>query len=318
MSDSRGLWAKIEDGIMDSTIALSFGRPGYARRRKRWPAYPDGDLDGAHVVITGTTSGLGLAATKLLVARGAKVTGVVRNVERGEAAFDTVRAAFPAADLSLERCDLSSVADVDALGARLSDGRRVDVLVNNAGVMLDARYESVDGIEMTFATNVLGGFALTEHLKDVFKRVIHVTSGGMYTQRLDMEDPFWNDKAFDGVAAYAQTKRAQVILNELWAERLPRGTVSHCMHPGWARTPGVERSLPRFERWLRPLLRTAEGGADTIAWLVGCDEALETNGLLYFDRRPRKTHLRKKTVSPPEDRQALWDLCTSTLTRLRS
>ena len=88
----------------------------------------------------------------------------------------------------------------------------------------------------------------------------------MYTQRLDLSDVGWKRRPFDGVVAYAQTKRAEVILTELWAERLAAAGVDvHSMHPGWADTPGVQSSLPRFWRFTRNRLRTSREGADTIA-----------------------------------------------------
>ena len=79
--------------------------------------------------------------------------------------------------------------------------------------------------------------------------MIWVSSGGMYTRRLNVEDPEWTRRDFDGVAAYAEAKRAQVVLSEMWAERLrDRSVRVNAMHPGWADTPAVEKSLPRFHR----------------------------------------------------------------------
>ena len=132
----------------------------------------------------------------------------------------------------------------------------------------------------------------------------------MYTQRLDVDDLQFERGRFDGVVAYARTKRAQVILTELWAERLAAdGITSNCMHPGWAATPGVERSLPRFHRLLGPILRTPEQGADTLVWLAAAREVADETGGLYFDRRRRRTHVLPGTRSPAEDRDRLWAVC---------
>jgi hypothetical protein len=79
------------------------------------------------------------------------------------------------------------------------------------------------------------------------------------------------------------------------------------MHPGWAATAGVERSLPRFNRLMRPLLRTAEQGADTIVWLASAAQPATTTGMFWFDRAVATTHLTESTREQPGDREALWE-----------
>ena len=105
--------------------------------------------------------------------------------------------------------------------------------------------------------------------------------------------------------AYAQTKRAEVILNELWAVKHPDITFS-AMHPGWADTPAVRSSLPRFYKVTRALLRTAEQGADTILWLAVAPRLSGKSGLFWFDRAPVATHLGRWTKESSEDRERLW------------
>ena len=110
----------------------------------------------------------------------------------------------------------------------------------------------------------------------------------MYSQRLHADDLQLAERDYDPSAFYAHTKRCEVILTELWAERL-RGTgISvHSMHPGWADTPGVQTSLPRFRKLMRPLLRDADQAADTIFWLASADGAGARSGLFWHDREPR-------------------------------
>ena len=143
--------------------------------------------------------------------------------------------------------------------------------------------------------------------------MIHVSSGGMYGARLDLRALQGDVASYDGVAAYAQTKRAQVILNELWAERfaaeLDSAVRSEAMHPGWAATPGVATSLPRFNRLLQPLLRDAEQGADTVLWLATSELPGDRGGRFWFDRRPRRTHLWPGTRESEQTRAELWTLC---------
>jgi NAD(P)-dependent dehydrogenase (short-subunit alcohol dehydrogenase family) len=132
----------------------------------------------------------------------------------------------------------------------------------------------------------------------------------MYTRRLALDDPGFAGRPYDGVVAYAETKRAQVVLAELWAERLAgTSVVVNAMHPGWADTPAVRSSLPRFHRVMRHVLRTPAEGADTVVWLVASPRGREHTGRFFFDRKPRATHLLPFTRESEAERRALWELC---------
>jgi NAD(P)-dependent dehydrogenase (short-subunit alcohol dehydrogenase family) len=132
----------------------------------------------------------------------------------------------------------------------------------------------------------------------------------MYTQRLELDDPQWEQRDYDGVRAYAETKRAQVVLSELWAEALAEdGTTVNSMHPGWADTPGVARSLPLFHRTTGLVLRSPAEGADTIVWLAASPAAGRATGRLFFDRQPRRAYLLPNTRETEADRRALWEMC---------
>jgi dehydrogenase/reductase SDR family protein 12 len=112
------------------------------------------------------------------------------------------------------------------------------------------------------------------------------------------------------VIAYAQAKRAPVILTEPWAKELAgSGITVNAMHPGWADPPGVQTSLPTFRRLSRRILRTPEQGADTIIWLAVAESAAGKTGKFWFDRRERGTHLLPRTQSSARDRQRLWYEC---------
>jgi hypothetical protein len=121
-----------------------------------------------------------------------------------------------------------------------------------------------------------------------------------------------SDGDYDGTEQYARAKRAQVTLNEMWAERVDHGeVVFHALHPGWADTPGVAESLPTFRRIVGPLLRTPEQGADTLVWLAATDRATESSGGFWLDRRPRSIHRLPTTrrSDTPARRARLWDEC---------
>ena len=148
----------------------------------------------------------------------------------------------------------------------------LDGLVHNAGLMTEQRTESREGHELTLSVHVLGPHLLTSLLRPTLTRgarVVFVASGGMYAQPLAVDDPEFREGEFSGVTAYARAKRMQVVLAERWAEELADSDVGvHVMHPGWADTPGVRSSLPRFRMLTRPILRTPEEGADTVVWLL--------------------------------------------------
>jgi len=137
-----------------------------------------------------------------------------------------------------------------------------------------------------------------------------LASVGMYTPRVRVDDLQSEHGRFDGTKVYARTKRAQVILTEMWAHRLAdTGVVVHAMHPGWSDTPGVRSSLPRFYKATRLLLRTPAQGADTIVWLGAADEPGRSSGRFWHDRRERQTHVLSRTEETPDERERLWAQC---------
>lgn len=285
-------------------------------RRHRWPADPPPDaLAGRTALVTGASSGIGRAAAAGLARLGATVHLLVRDLARGAAARDAVAGEAPGARLELERCDVSDLDDVRRFAADFA-GRvpALGVLVHNAGLLPAARETSAQGHEIALATHVLGPHLLTGLLAPALAggggRVIWVSSGGMYAQRLRVEDLESEQGDYDGAAAYARTKRMQVVLAGEWAQRLdPDGVVVHAMHPGWADTPGLARSLPRFHRLLRPLLRTPEQGADTIVWLSAAPEPGRCTGRFWHDRATRTTHYVPWTRESSSERAALWAAC---------
>ena len=310
------IWlARALSRAVDPLIVPSFDRTGF---RIHSLAFRPGDLDvdlaERRCLVTGANSGIGFETALALADLGAEVVLLCRNRVRGEAAVERIRTETGNRRARLETLDVSDLASVREVGARLAT-KPVDVLVHNAGLLADERSETRDGLELTFATHVVGPHLLTRLLRPSLEesddaRVIWVSSGGMYTRRLNLSDPNWNRREYDGVVAYAETKRAQVVLAELWAEQL-RGSsvVVNSMHPGWADTPAVESSLPRFHRVMQSVLRTPVEGADTAVWLAAAPHARDYTGRFFFDREPRRTHLLPFTRESEKDRRALWRLC---------
>ena len=304
------------DDVLDRTVVAGFTNVGYRIRSRGWSASELQRMRGKVVLITGASSGLGLAAAEGFARLGATVWLVVRSRERGEEARARIVERSGDGEVHVGVCDLSELGSVRQFAGRFR-GRasRLDVLVNNAGVMTEERAVSADGIELTLATNVVGPFLLTNLLIPLLQcstpaRIINVSSGGMYTQKLRVDDLQSERGDFDGPTVYARTKRAGVILTELWAEQLAgAGVVVHAMHPGWADTPGVRSSLPRFHTVTRPLLRTPAEGADTIVWLGTAAEPGRCSGRFWHDRRPRPTHLWPRTRETGQERERLLAEC---------
>lgn len=210
---------------------------------------------------------------------------------------------------------------VRRLAGRLdADLPRLDVVIHNAGALTAERRTSQQGFEQTVASQVYGPFLLTSLLLPALRRtgrarVVTVSSGGMYAANLEVERLEMDEGEYRGAEQYARAKRAQVTLNEMWAEREPGpdagGVTFHAMHPGWADTPGVESSLPVFRTVVGPLLRTPEQGADTMVWLAADDgEPMRSDGGFWLDRRRRSIHRLPTTrrSDTPERRARLWSV----------
>ena len=300
------------DKAMDVAIAPGFSKIGYKVRKRSWEPITE-SLAGRTVVITGATSGLGKAAALDLARLDADVVLVGRNPDKTERVRSEITAATGNDSVRIEIADLSLMSEIRDLADRLLSGGPIHVLINNAGTLFTERSETSEGIESTLATNLLGHFLLTNLLiprlvESAPARIINVASGGMYSQRISIANLRNDQGEYKGAAAYARTKRGQVILTEMWAEQLEdKGVTVSSMHPGWADTPGVQDSLPGFYKVTKPFLRSAAEGADTIVWLAAGDESAERSGLFWHDREPRPIHKTDRTKERPEKRQELWD-----------
>ena len=305
------------DSLAELTVVGSYSRLGFARRQ---PGFDPGDLDvdlcGRTIVVTGATSGLGLGTARRLASLGATVVLVGRSADKLAAAADDIAKQVKDARVQTERADLASLDDNRALAERLLQAHpTIAAVVHNAGLLTDQRQRTVDGHERTFATHVLSPYLLSHRLRAGLRRgapsrLVWVSSGGMYSQHLDLRRCQALEGRYDGVEAYAQQKRAQVILSELFAERFTDdGVTSNAMHPGWVDTPGVVTGLPAFHRLMKPWLRDVDAGADTIVWLAASPTVQHDTGAFWLDRQRRRTEVVPGTRHSRADKEALWDLC---------
>ena len=319
----RSLLTDLQDRLILPGL-VGFTNVGYHWHKRTWQPL-SASMRGRTVVITGATSGLGRAAACQLATLGARVILVGRNKGKTESTRRDIVADTGNDDVAVAIADLGLLADVRRLAQQLLENEpRIHVLVNNAGVLLNRRTTTAEGNEATLATNLLAPFLLTQLLlprlrKSAPSRIINVSSGGMYTAGLALDDLQYEKTSYNGSRAYARTKRALVVLTELWADRLKEsGVVVHAMHPGWADTPGVASSLPGFHAVTRRLLRTPEQGADTITWLAASPEAARTSGVFWLDREPHVTHVLPGTDPTPEERQQLWEALSTLTARSRA
>lgn len=322
---ARETVARVLDTALEVPIAPSFTRVGFVLRQRsqEWQALDTYDLAGRTMLVTGSTSGLGLAAVRQLAACGARVILLGRDHDKTARVRNEVATATGNDHLSFVIADMG---DLDQVRAAASDVRAnhatLDVLVHNAGALTAQRHTSPQGIEATVASQVVGPFLLTHLLLGALRtgspgRVLTMSSGGMYSAKLDVAHLQMGDD-YRGSEQYARAKRAQVTLNEMWAQRWGHDghgdghVVFHALHPGWADTPGVATSLPRFRKVLGPTLRSPEQGADTLVWLAADDgEPLSTTGRFWLDRRPRSIHYLPTTrrSDTPAERERLWEWC---------
>jgi dehydrogenase/reductase SDR family protein 12 len=303
------------DAALELSVIGSFSRIGPAVRGPAfgWTDPPPRALAGRTVAVTGPTSGLGLAVARTVAQLGGRVLLLGRDEEKLLALQDELGGVGEGADRHpVVVADMASLDSVRGAVDRIRVNElRLDVLVDNAGAIQTTRQESPDGYEATFALMVVGPFALQAGLWPLLgstpgSRVLAVTSGGMYTQSLPLDDLQYERGGYSGPRAYARSKRAQVALMREWARR-GRGAVTFAaMHPGWADTPGLSLSLPGFYRVMRPLLRTPADGIDTLIWLATHMDPASINGRLFLDRRSRPFDRAPSTRLSAVERRQLW------------
>lgn len=310
---------RLVDNALDASVVGGFSRIGYLVRSRAFTPLNSYDLTGKTVVVTGPTSGLGLSTVRSLRAMNADLVLVGRQPDKLRAVSDDLISRAGAGKVQSVTAEMGNLASVVEACRQISDSHTaIDALVHNAGALLDGREVSVSGVEQTIASHVVGPFVMTSLLLPLVRaahgRVITVSSGGMYAVALSQlqngQSLEMSPNSYDGTKQYAIAKRAQVTLNQLWAEH-ETDVEFHAMHPGWADTPGVESSLPTFRKVMRPLLRSTEQGADTIVWLCAEQSLGAPSGTFWCDRTPRSVHRLPgtKRSDTRAAREALWAWC---------
>ena len=311
--------------LLDTAIVPGFSRIGFLVRSRvnHWDQVSSYDLAGKVVVITGPTSGLGKEFVKILAPTGAQLVLVARNKEKCEDVISSVRNICTGPE---PVCVVAEMGDLPSVGRAAREiathFAQVFAIVHNAGALLNSREVSPQGIEQTVASHVLGPHLLTTvllpNLIATQGRVVTVSSGGMYSAELPNIDGKrtleMRPDIYNGSKQYAIAKRAQVTLNEIWATK-ERAVHFDSMHPGWADTPGVQESIPAFRRITKPILRSAQQGADTIAWLAAVQPIPGPSGAFWSDREVRSIHKLPMTrrSDTAQARTNLWNWCNQAI-----
>ena len=233
------------------------------------------DQSGRLAIVTGSNTGLGYDNARVLAAHGARVVLAVRDTAKGEEAAARIRKLTPGADVAVHKLDLGSLASVRTAGAELAATYpRIDLLINNAGVMYPPKSTTADGFELQFGTNHLGHFALTGLLLNNLlpvdnSRVVVVASiAHKIKAKIDFDDLHWEKRSYDKVASYGQSKLANLMFAYDLQRRLAAAeakTIAVAAHPGVAATE-LSRHVPGYElpgvAWLfGKVLNTSEVGA---------------------------------------------------------
>ncbi len=209
-----------------------------------WSAEALGDQSGRVAIVTGSNSGIGLETARVLAGKGATVVMACRNLEKASPKADEIRAAYAGANVEVMRLDLSDLDSVrhfaQAFRAKHS---RLDLLINNAGIMVPPYGKTAQGFETQFGVNHLGHFALTGSLLDLItntpdSRIVTVSSVAHLMGKIDFADLNW-ENGYKAQAAYGQSKLANLLFTYELQRRLAaagKGTLAVAAHPGWTET----------------------------------------------------------------------------------
>ncbi|MCW3842088.1 SDR family NAD(P)-dependent oxidoreductase [Micromonospora yasonensis] len=239
------------------------------------------------VVVTGASSGIGLAAAVDLARRGDQVVLVGRDPARLQAAGDRLREASGERP-ELFRADFAVLDDVRRLAEKLRAAYdRIDVLANNAGAIVLQPVTTVNGFELSIQANHLAPFLLSNLLRDRIGRMVVTASGAHRSGVLDPDDLNATLRGFRPYRAYGTSKQANILFAAEAARRWPE-VPAYSFHPGVVRTRfGADSPLVSLGMRLLPF-RSPEKGAETLIWLANQDPSRLTSGGYYFDRRPRR------------------------------
>ena len=273
-------------------------------------------MQGKTVVVTGGTSGIGEVAAFRLAGQGARIVLIARDPKRGGVTLSMLKQANPAADHKVHYGDLSSIADMKRVATEVANTEpRIDVLVNNAGAVFLSRQTSVDGLEMTFATNHMNYFVVTNILLDRLKatpgaRIVSTASEAHKSGKLDFDD-LQSAKSYSTFRVYGTSKLCNILFTRELARRVDgTGVTANCLHPGFVGTRLGQNNATNF--FIKALARTImtfgispEEGAKTIIHLASSPDVATISGEYFY-----KCKVAEPSLAAQDDDAAkrLWDV----------
>jgi NAD(P)-dependent dehydrogenase (short-subunit alcohol dehydrogenase family) len=270
-------------------------------------------MQGKTVVATGATSGIGEVAAVALAAQGARIVLVARDRTRADVTLEKLHKVAPALRHSVHLGDLSVIADMKRLGSEIAAAEPgIDVLINNAGAAFAGRKVTADGLEMTFATNHMSYFVLTNLLLERIKatrgaRIVSTASDAHRSGKLDFSD-LQGEKRYSTFGAYGNSKLCNILFTRELAKRLAgTGVTANCLHPGFVRTRIGENNtgLAFIARIIKLFAISPEEGARTITYLASSPDVTGATGGYYY-----KCALSEPTQAARNDADAkrLWEV----------
>jgi len=290
---------------------------------RRWMQGPgrvsqDVKLEGKTVVITGANTGIGKTTALDMSRRGAKVVILCRDMERAEAAAGEIRDSTKG-EVICHRLDLADLASVRECAEQLGNSlEKIDILINNAGIMACPQMKTKDGFEMQLGTNHIGHFLLTNLLMPQLKkaapgaRIVNVSSLAHKSGRINWEDIHYENTPYHRFTAYSQSKLANVLFTkELARKGEGSGVNAYALHPGVIATDlgrhmeDINCFMRMMWRCFAPMIKTADSGANTTIFCAIDPSIAEHNGRYYSDCKVSTPSPQAENV---EDAKKLWDL----------
>jgi NAD(P)-dependent dehydrogenase (short-subunit alcohol dehydrogenase family) len=272
-------------------------------------------MQGKTVIITGATSGIGEVAALRLAEQGARIVFTARDKVRAEATLAKLRNTGNA-DHAFHLADLSTLAEMKRVGAILAAEPQIDVLVNNAGALVNHRSETADGLEMTFALNHMAYFVITNLLLPRLAsgaRIVTVASNAHRGAKLDFDD-LQSRRSYTGFPVYSKSKLCNILFNRELARRLNNekgaaGVTANALHPGFVATRfgdnsgGLMRTVLKMAKPIGAI--SPEEGARTIIYLASAPEVANVSGEYFYKCRPATP---TKAAQNDADAAKLWQV----------
>ncbi|MES2256351.1 MAG: SDR family oxidoreductase [Pseudomonadota bacterium] len=269
-------------------------------------------MHGKTIVITGATSGIGEVAAIRLAEQGARIVFTARDKVRADATMEKLRRANGAVEHCVHLADLSLLAEMKRVAGEIAEEPRIDVLINNAGAVFNARRETRDGLEQTFALNHMSYFVITNLLLPHLKpgaRIVSTASGAHQRAKLNFDD-LQNRRGYSGFPVYSRSKLCNVLFTRELARRIgDSGITTNCLHPGFVATRFGDQSGGLLAAGVRAakLLGaiSQEDGAKTIIHLASSPDVATVSGEYFYEC---KVEAPSPAARNAADAKKLWDV----------